>query len=105
MSRCLNVSPGLKSQVSGLRSPPLPHRRHSRRRPRGSAALPSGKRPLHRDRKLSGLERVDRHDAAVHLPVVQILREDVVAANPLGGGDNLRVIVLNAVDPLYLNGT
>ena len=53
----------------------------------------------------SGLEGIDGHDAAIELPVIQVFCENGIAAKSFGGGDDLRIVVLNAVDSLYLDRT
>ena len=61
---------------------------------------------LHEPREQnSGLEGIDGHDAAIELPVIQVFCENGIAAKSFGCGDDLRIVVLNAVDALYLNGT
>ena len=53
----------------------------------------------------SGLEGIDGHDAAIELPVIQVFCENCIAAKSFGSGDDLRIVVLNAIDSLYLDCT
>ena len=50
-----------------------------------------------------GLERIDGRDTAIHLPVVQVFCENGIAAKSFGCGHDLRIVVLNAIYPLYLD--
>ena len=61
---------------------------------------------LHEPREQnSGLEGIDGHDAAIELPVIQVFCENGIAAKSFGCGDDLRIVVLNAIDSLYLDST
>lgn len=59
--------------------------------------------PRRTPQRVLGLERIDGRDTAIHLPVIQVFRENRIASKPFGCGHDLRIVILNAVDALYLD--